>query len=99
MALQLLKNEKFYMCTLYCGMAATFNENIYKSSSWGKTGLHTKRARPTQVVHTVPAVALTSKTFFPQNQPKTSKKTPWSDFCVRLFWDLVINKKHQYAAF
>lgn len=56
---------------LYSDTAATFNENLYKSSSWGKTGLHTKRARLTQVVHTAPAVALTLNNFFLQNQPKT----------------------------
>lgn len=81
---------------LYSDSAAIFNENLYKSSS--QTGLHTKTARLTLVVHTAPAVALTSKNFS-QNQPKTSRKTPWSDFCVYLFWDLIINKKHQYAAF
>lgn len=93
------KMKSFLCVPLYSDTAATFNENLYKPSSWRKTGLHTKRARLTQVVHTAPAAALTSKNFFPQKQPKTSKKTPWSDFCVCLLLDLIINKKHQYVAF
>lgn len=74
-----LKNEKFCMCT---DTAATFNENLYKSNSRGKTGLHTKRARLTQVVYTAPVVALTSKNFLPQNLKQAGKHPEITFVCV-----------------